>query len=101
MLGTKPIPPPGPPHEYVADYLASVAAHLAGGTLDDGRLRELLDAISSRHVRAEGLDRRLTPEQHDVAKGLACVALLARGGAYEVGAVRWRSDGCTLQATLR
>jgi hypothetical protein len=97
MAGTEPDPPP----DYVGDYLASAAAHLASGTLDDGRLRELLDAISARHVRAEGLDRRLTPEQHCRAKELACLALLARGGAYEVGAVRWRSDGITLQAVMR
>jgi hypothetical protein len=96
MPGTNPEPP-----DHVGDYLDSVAAHLAGGTLDDRRLGELLDAISSRHVRADGLDRRLSPEQHAAAKELACVAVLARGGAYTVDAVCWRSDGCTLQATLR
>jgi hypothetical protein len=101
MLRIRPILPPEPPPDYVGDYIAQVAAHLAGGTLDDGRLLELLDAISSRHVRAEGLDRRLTPEQHARAKGLACLAVLARGGAYTVDAVCWRSDGVTLQATLR
>jgi hypothetical protein len=96
MPRTEPEPP-----DHVGDYLASVAAHLAGGTLDDGRLRELLDAISSRHVRCDGLDRRLTPWQHARAKELACVALLARGGYYMVDAVRWHSDGVTLQAYLR
>jgi hypothetical protein len=96
MPGTEPDPP-----DYVADYLASAAAHLAGGTLDDRRLGELLAAISTWHLRAEGLDRRLTPEQHRTAKELACVAVLARGGAYTVEAVCWRSDGVTLQATLR
>jgi hypothetical protein len=105
MLRTRPIlppePPPEPPPDYVGDYIGSTAAHLAGGTLDDGRLLELLDAISSRHVRAEGLDRRLTPGQHARAKEVACLAVLARGGAYSVDAVCWRSDGVTLQATLR
>jgi hypothetical protein len=101
MARTEPGPPPEPPPDYIGDYIAQVAAHLAGGTLDDRRLLELLGAISSRHVRAGGLDRRLTPEQHSRAKELACLAVLARGGAYTVDAVCWRSDGVTLQATLR
>jgi hypothetical protein len=92
---------PEPPVDHVGDYLDSVAAHLASGTLDDRRLAELLGVISSRHVRAEGLDRRLSPGQHAAAKQMACVAVLARGGAYTVDAVCWRSDGCTLQASLR
>jgi hypothetical protein len=96
MPRTEPEPP-----DHVGDYIAQVAAHLVGRTLDDRRLVELLDVISSRHVRAEGRDRRLTPEQHARAKELACLAVLARGGAYTVDAVCWRSDGVTLQATLR
>jgi hypothetical protein len=92
---------PGPPPDYVADYLASAAAHLAGGTMTAERLDELLSVISSRHVRADGLDRRLSPTEHAAAKELACLAVLARGGAYTVDAVCWRSDGCTLQATLK
>jgi hypothetical protein len=101
MARIRPILPPEPPPDHVGDYLASTAAHLAGGTMTDGRLEELLGVISSRHVRAEGLDRRLTPGQHAKAKELACLAVLARGGAYTVDAVCWRSDGVTLQATLR
>lgn len=95
MKKSKPEPP-----AYVRDYLTSLDDHLAGGTLDDVRLAELLEVIGARHLKAEGAYHRLTAEQHEKAKGIAIQAIKGRGSLFTVGKMRWEEREGHLQATM-
>jgi hypothetical protein len=86
--------------DFIADYLASMRAHLDDGTLDDGRLAELLGAIGSRHLRVMGKDRRLTARQHAAAKQIATVAIRQRGGFFPMGRTSWLVEEGRLWAEL-
>lgn len=86
--------------EYIRDYLASLRAHQDDGTLDDGRLAELLEVIGSRFLRVGGEDVPLSARQHAAAKQIAAEAIRQRGGFFPMGRTSWLVEEGRLRAVM-